>query len=271
VRETVTKVPGTRDTVERVACTNAAGRDTFITASTGRQDVQVGTDEAGKGPVLGSMFAAAVRADPSELPADVADSKRLTAPRREGLAATIRDRAAATSVVEIPVERIDDPETDMNGLTVAAHTEALAAVVDGTEQRWDAVTGLTVYLDAADTNAVRFERRVRDGLDDPPAMQAEHGADETYPVVSAASILAKVERDAHVAELAAEYGDVGSGYPGDPTTRAFLRRFVDEHGELPGCARRSWQTSADMLAERGQSALSEFGDEDRDQRSLSEF
>lgn len=222
--------------------------------------MQVGTDEAGKGPVLGSMFAAAVRADPEALPDGLADSKQLSASRREELATAIRE-VATTAVVEVPVERIDDPETDMNGLTVTAHADALATVLgEGSP---------SVYLDAADTNAVRFERRVSDELDGEPDLRAEHGADETYPVVSAASILAKVRRDAHVAELAATYGDLGSGYPGDPTTRAFLREFVDEHEELPDCARASWQTSRDVLAARGQAALSEFAD--GRQRSLSEF
>lgn len=222
--------------------------------------MQVGTDEAGKGPVLGSMFAAAVRADPETLPHELADSKQLSAPRREELAAAVRE-VATTAVVEVSVERIDDPETDMNGLTVAAHADALGAVLDDGSP--------SVYLDAADTNAVRFERRVLDELDGEPDLRAEHGADETYRVVSAASILAKVRRDAHVAELAATYGDLGSGYPGDPTTRAFLREFVGEHGGLPDCARESWQTSRDVLAERGQAALSDF--EKEGQRSLSEF
>ena len=224
--------------------------------------MQVGTDEAGKGPVLGSMFAAAVRAEPEALPAGLADSKQLSATRRERLATAIRDRAAATAVVEIPVERIDDPETDMNGLTVTAHADALAAVLDGGEPGpGDRHTtgGPAVYLDAADTNAVRFERRVRAALDSSPDLRAEHGADESYAVVSAASIIAKVSRDAHVADLATSHGAVGSGYPGDPTTREFLRRFVAEHGRLPDCARASWQTSRDVLAERGQAALSEFG------------
>jgi ribonuclease HII len=217
------------------------------------------------------MFAAAVRADPERLPEGVADSKRLSAPRREELAGAIRERAAATAVVEVSVERIDDPDTDMNGLTVAAHADALAAVVD---DPGDGETDTQVYLDAADTNAVRFERRVGDELDGVLDLRAEHGADESYPIVSAASIMAKVSRDAHVADLAAEYGDheVGSGYPGDQTTREFLREFVDERGRLPACARDSWQTSQDILAERGQAALSDFeSDDGDDQRSLSEF
>ncbi|MEF8812836.1 MAG: ribonuclease HII [Halovenus sp.] len=211
--------------------------------------MQVGVDEAGKGPVLGSMFAAAVRVDPDVLPDSVADSKQLTAGRREDLAALVRERADAVGVAEIPVERIDDPATDMNQLTVAAQAEALAVV---------ARDGLTGYVDAGDTNAVRFERRVGERVDAALDLHAEHGADETYPVVSAASIVAKVERDAHVDRLAAGYGAVGSGYPSDGQTRDFLAAYVRDHGELPACARESWQTSKDVLAARGQASLDEF-------------
>ncbi|WEL16813.1 Ribonuclease HII [Halorhabdus sp. SVX81] len=212
-------------------------------------DLRAGVDEAGKGPVLGSMFAACVVADPADLPDDVDDSKDLSAERREELAAVVRDRAHAVAVSEIPVARIDDPETDMNTLTVAAHAEALEPV---------ASDGLTAYLDAGDTNAVRFERRVADRIEADLDLRAEHGADASYLIVGAASIIAKVERDAHVAELAAEYGDLGSGYPGDSTTREFLEDYIEAHGELPACARESWQTSRDVRNAAGQAALDDF-------------
>ena len=211
--------------------------------------MEIGADEAGKGPVLGSMFAAAVRADPETLPEDVADSKRLAAERRETLAERIREQAEAVAVAEIPVDRIDAPETDMNELTVAAQARALDDV---------ALDGSVGYVDAGDTNAVRFERRVTDRIDAAVDLHGEHGADDSYAVVSAASIVAKVERDAHVADLAAEYGDVGSGYPSDDRTRTFLEEFVRDHGCLPACARESWQTSQDILASRGQASLSDF-------------
>ena len=227
--------------------------------------MQVGVDEAGKGPVLGSMFAAAVRADPEALPT-VADSKQVSPTRREELAGRIREQAAAVAVVEVPVARIDDPDTDMNELTVAAHADALGETLESGEtdtggdgERTDSDADIA-YLDAADTNAVRFERRVGERVAVPVDLRAEHGADENYAVVSAASIVAKVERDAHVAALATEYGNLGSGYPGDPTTRDFLRAFVREHGYLPDCARESWQTSQDVLADLGQASLSEFID-----------
>jgi ribonuclease HII len=208
-----------------------------------------GVDEAGKGPVLGSMFAAAVVADPRQLPA-VADSKRLAPERRQRLAADLRaDDGVTVGVAEVPVERIDDPETDMNALTVAAHARALEAVP---------VAGLAGVLDAGDVDADRFARRVADRLDVDAEVTAAHRADETDRLVAAASILAKVERDAHVAALAAEYGDLGSGYPSDPTTRAFLREYVADRGELPPCARATWQTSRDVLAAAEQSTLDSF-------------
>jgi ribonuclease HII len=89
-------------------------------------------------------------------------------------------------------------------------------------------------------------------------VHAEHSADGTYPIVAAASIVAKVERDRRVEELRDEYGDVGSGYPSDPTTRAFLREYVREHGRLPACARASWKTCDDVLCANEQSALDDF-------------
>lgn len=211
--------------------------------------MRFGVDEAGKGPVLGSMFAAAVRADPATLPDGVGDSKGIAPGRREQLDEQIRSIADAVAVAEIPVRRIDDPETDMNTLTVAAHGEALADV---------ATDGLAGMVDAGDTDAERFGRRVADRVDATVEIAAEHGADETDPLVGAASILAKVARDSHVEGLAATHGDVGSGYPSDPTTREFLAGYVERHGELPECARASWSTCADVLAAAQQSTLGEF-------------
>ncbi len=211
--------------------------------------MRIGADEAGKGPVLGSMFAAAVRAPPEAIPDGVDDSKRLSPARREELAAVLRaDDRVEVGLCEIPVSRIDGEE-DMNTLTVAAQAAAVAAV---------ARDGDGGVLDAGDTSTGRFARRVMGRVPVEVGLRAEHGADETYLLVSAASVIAKVERDAHVADLAEEYGEVGSGYPSDPTTREFLRSYVDSHGDLPGCARRSWSTCEDALAAAEQSALDSF-------------
>ena len=227
----------------------------------------VGVDEAGKGPVLGPMVAAAVRADPGSLPADVDDSKRVAPERREALATLLRERedvAIAVAVVESP--EIDAPDTDMNTLTVSGQARAVRRVVHPDDR---------VLADAGDTSEDRFARRlsalVRDGDEsderrggndhDSITVTARHGADESDPVVAAASIVAKVERDARMAAIDAEYpayDGVGSGYPSDPTTQSFLRAYVDDHGDVPDCARRSWSTCADVLAAAEQSGLSDF-------------
>jgi ribonuclease HII len=216
--------------------------------------MRIGADEAGKGPVLGPMVAAAIRAPAGELPDGVADSKRLSPARREALAATLRgDDAIAVGVGVVPVDRIDAPETDMNTLTVEAQVRAIAAVTaDGDE----------ALVDAGDVNESRFGRRVREGVAETGVsidVQAEHGADDEHAVVAAASVVAKVERDRRVDDLGADYDrPLGSGYPSDPTTRGFLREYVREHGALPACARESWQTCADVLAAAEQSSLGEF-------------
>jgi len=137
----------------------------------------------------------------------------------------------------------------MNALTVAAQADALSQV---------ASDGLAGHVDAGDVDAERFGRRVADAVTADVDITAEHGADDEYDFVAAASIVAKVARDSHVAELATGHGDVGSGYPSDPTTREFLSEYVREHGCLPDCARESWQTSRDALAAAEQSGLDEF-------------
>lgn len=213
---------------------------------------RIGVDEAGKGPVLGSMFAAAVLAPPEALPETVGDSKTIPPERREQIAQQIRaTERASVGVAEIPVTRIEEPSTDMNQLTVEAHATALRNLSMDLDR-------VPIRCDAGETDADRFGTRVADRLPGNPAIEAAHRADESDPLVGAASVLAKVARDAHVADLASEYGAVGSGYPSDPATRSFLADFVAHEGRLPDCARKTWATSADVLAAAEQSTLSEF-------------
>ena len=239
----------------------------------------LGVDEAGKGPVLGPMAAAAVLADPSALPADVDDSKRIAPSRRESIDAAIRETdGVAVGVAFVGSAEIDRPETDMNSLTVYGQARAVrAALAD-----WTAFDGgvaaaldepVRVVADAGDTSESRFARRLGESVvhgdsgadadaDRPDVdVSAAHGADEDDPLVGAASVVAKVARDERMAAIDADYAaydGVGSGYPSDPTTRSFLRAYVDDHGDVPDCARRSWATCDDVLAAAEQSGLDEF-------------
>jgi ribonuclease HII len=207
-----------------------------------------GVDEAGRGPVLGSLFVTCVSAGAAALPAGIDDSKRLSPASREALAAELRaDERVSVGVVEVTPAEIDDGS--LNELTVAAMVDAIDSVV---------LDGRSGVVDACDTDAARFGRRVTAETTAEVDIAAEHGADESHDHVGAASIVAKVARDDYIADLAAGHGAIGSGYPSDPNTRKFLREYVSKHGDLPPFARASWQTSQDVLEAAEQSALAEF-------------
>ncbi len=209
------------------------------------------------------MVAAAVRADPQRLPADVDDSKRVAPRRRAAIAAELRaSDAVDVAVATVGTAAIDAPDTDMNTLTVRGQARAVRAVTH---------PGDPVVADAGDTSESRFADRLRAFVTDPDrggdvapvadvAVDAAHGADESDPVVGAASIVAKVARDARIDAIDPVYPgyDVGSGYPSDPTTREFLRAYAADHGDVPPHARRSWSTCTDVLAAVEQSALDSF-------------
>jgi ribonuclease HII len=104
-------------------------------------------------------------------------------------------------------------------------------------------------LDAADVDAERFARSVRNMSKTTMDLIAEHKADERHLVVSAASILAKVRRDASMRELESVMQcKIGSGYPHDRDTIAFLNNWVKENRDLPPCSRHSWATAQRIKA-----------------------
>jgi len=209
-----------------------------------------GVDEAGKGSVLGPMVVAAVGVRSADIFSDlgVKDSKQLAIQERERLFVLIKKRCRVTTVV-IPAEEIDSIrcEMTMNSCVARAHAEVIQKLAPR-----------TAYVDACDVNPFRYAETVRSHLLIPCEIVSEHHADSSYPVVSAASIVAKVTRDREIAKLAKKYGKIGSGYPSDPVTIAYLSAYIDEHHSPPPIARRSWKTVSVMLAKKSQSNLSAF-------------
>ena len=232
-----------------------------------RMGPRIGSDEAGKGPVLGPMICAAVHASPSVIPDDIDDSKRLNASTRKRLRETLESHTAIDiGTAVIPVTQIDDPRTDMNTLTLNGHIAAIADL-DGV-----ATFNGTIVADASDVSESRFATRLESRLIDECngidtialnhcSIEARHGADEDDPLVAAASVIAKARRDEQITALAKEYetiGPIGSGYPSDQKTRAFLRRYIRTNGKVPACARRSWATVDDIVESIEQSSLSDL-------------
>ena len=184
-----------------------------------------GVDEAGRGPLCGAVVAAAVILDPARPIAGLADSKKLSARRREQLAVQIRAQALAWSIAEATVAEIDT----LNIL----HATMLAM------RR--AVEGLSLVP----AEALIDGNRVPSGL--PCPARAIIKGDALEPAISAASILAKTHRDAQLAELDQRYPDYGfaqhKGYP-TATHLAALARL----GPTPA-HRRSFAPVAHLLAQ----------------------
>ena len=208
-----------------------------------------GVDEAGKGAVLGPLVVAAVACGSEEEARAVGakDSKALSPSRREEIYPEILARFRVATRV-IPPEAIDArPRLSLNTCIARAH----AAVVS--ELR----PGLAI-LDACDVDEKRYRRVVAGVLTEKVKLVSEHAADRNHPVVGAASIVAKVIRDRAIAELAAEHGEIGSGYPSDPVTVAYLREYLRNRRVPPPFARSSWATTRSLVGELGQTRIADF-------------
>jgi ribonuclease HII len=208
-----------------------------------------GIDEAGRGPVLGPLVVAGVASEEDEPFAGLGlkDSKLLTARAREKLAAEIRGRATRVETIVASAEEIDlwRKTLTMNQIEVRLFTMVARAL------KADAL-----IVDAADPDAKRFGIEITAGLRTDCKVFSAHHADRDEPIVSAASIIAKTERDRlmqHISRLCVQrYGlETGSGYASDPITQRFLDEVVRTTRELPIEARRSWATSRDVLRKHG--------------------
>jgi len=209
-----------------------------------------GVDEAGKGSVLGPMVVAAVGIPSEDVFSDfeVYDSKLLSPKMRERLYAIIRKRFRVATL-RIEAHEIDGIRMGMtmNACVARAHATVI-----------DMLSPSVAYVDACDVNAFRYADMVKSHLTQSCEIISEHHADQTFKVVSAASIVAKVTRDRAITVLSKKYGEIGSGYPSDPVTIAFLSAYIDEHKQPPPIARMSWKTVTTMLANKQQSQLTEF-------------
>jgi ribonuclease HII len=108
----------------------------------------------------------------------------------------------------------------------------------------------TIYIDAVDVNEERFSKSISNLLNyRPKEIISKHRADDLYPVVSAASIIAKNKRDSIIEDLKRKFGDFGSGYTSDKKTIDFLRKWIREQKIAPTIARKSWETTKKIINE----------------------
>jgi ribonuclease HII len=200
-----------------------------------------GADEAGRGCIVGPLVVAGVSATRlgvrqlKEL--GVKDSKMLSSRQRKILYPEILKICDRTCSACIEPSEIDNVVRNGKKFRRLNYLEAIyfAKVIDKLDAR-------QVTVDACDSVPKRSEDNIRDNLKTSCRVTALHKADRDYPIVSAASIIAKVERDMEVEKLRRKHGDFGSGYPSDPLTRDFFIERMRRDEPLPTYVRQSWKT-----------------------------
>lgn len=210
----------------------------------------LGIDDAGRGPLIGPMCLAGIIVEKSkekELKMSGAkDSKLLSPSQRENILEKIK-----ASVKDYKFKLISPVEIDTGmgeGLNLN-QVEALAAasiINELTESLSIAQKqNLKIILDCPSINTNVWKQQLMGYIKDKklePKISCEHKADFNHVVVSAASILAKVTRDAEIEKIKEKIGiDFGSGYPSDPSTKAFLEKHVLDFKE-ERIFRESWAT-----------------------------
>jgi len=185
-----------------------------------------GIDEAGRGPLAGPVFAAAVILRDTPVIEGLNDSKKLTAPRREALARQIREHAWAWCIASASVAEID--RFNILGATLLAMRRACEGLQPAPQQ---------VLIDG---------NQVPPGLMCPA--QYVIGGDATVAAISAASILAKTARDAYCGEMHQRHPDYGFDQHKGYATALHLERLrhlgpCDEHRRSFAPVKRHFETA----------------------------
>ncbi len=212
---------------------------------------KLGIDEAGRGPVIGPLVIVGI-----EIPEDkeeklkeigVKDSKELTEEQREELYKEIEkivDKIYIKKVWPMEINEWMSKGKSLNELELKYFAEII------NESRAD-----EIYIDAPSPNPNNFKLKLLPLLKRDVKIIAENKADKKYPIVSAASIIAKVERDKEIEKLKEKFGDFGSGYPSDPKTR----KFLEEHWEeIIDYIRVKWKTFKEIFEKKRQKSLADF-------------
>ena len=228
----------------------------------GKDPILMGLDEAGRGCIIGDLVVGAFWIPESQLQAlkdtGATDSKKLSVKKRQRILKILPD-IGEQNRVHITPQQIDNG--NLNQLEELAFIELISGVQPD-----------VIYIDAPThpSGIPAVERRLKQALiarnayteNTLPTFIIEPKADLNYPVVSAASIVAKVHRDLGLEQTPA----LGSGYPSDPKTRSWLKEIIRSKQSFPPCVRQRWGTIDNLKREVAQEQLSiewDYSDERR--------
>ncbi len=214
----------------------------------------MGIDEAGRGPVIGSLFIAAALINESKLKEldkhDIKDSKLLLPKKREHLFKILQRILLKYKILEVKPDEIDHAVNGHDGLNLN-WLEARKTTLLINEFNPD-----IVYIDCPSPNINAYKDYLLNYIKSKNVqLIIEHKADVKYKICSAASILAKVSRDSHIKELEKKYGTIGPGYQSNSITQKFIKENFDKYPEI---FRKSWLTFKNHVNAKKQKNLDEF-------------
>jgi ribonuclease HII len=210
-----------------------------------------------KGALIGPLVIAGVaidKKDEKKLKAlGVKDSKELSPKRREELAKDIEEIARNIVVMRVQPCRIDDMRAKGINLD-KIEAMKMAEIIEMFD-------GSKIYVDSLESNSKKFKQIILSFLKKKDSdLVVENYLDESIPAVSAASIIAKVNRDEAIKDIEKEVGQpIGVGYSHDAQTIDFVKKLIKEKGKnLPHYVRRSWVTTQILQEESWQRKLKDF-------------
>ncbi len=195
-----------------------------------------GADEAGRGCLIGPLviaIASVKKNNEYEIQRlGAKDSKKLSPQMREKLYGELKSICKFT-LVKITAEELNEimKKHSLNEIEAIK----IAGAISGKKYH-------TLYVDSPDTVEERFEKRIRSHTSDKLKIVSSHRADAKFPIVSAASIAAKVERDKEIEKIKKEVGyDFNSGYTSDPITIDYVKENL-HNKKLRKYLRTRWET-----------------------------
>lgn len=214
-----------------------------------------GIDEAGRGPILGPLVMAGIFTDDAGVEQlrkiKVKDSKLLTAVQREQLFGKIIEIVRSYKIVMASPLEIDNAVNSTDGMNLNWLEARKAAEI------LNFLNPDRAIIDCPSPNVSAYKHYLMNFVFN-KQMEAvvEHKADVNWAAVSAASILAKVTRDAEIEKIKAVVGnDFGSGYLHDPKTIAFFEKNFEV---FPDIFRKSWSPYKVKVLAKLQRKLGDF-------------
>lgn len=213
----------------------------------------LGIDEAGRGSVIGPLVVAGVMIDEKDHEAlrdmGVKDSKLLSPEKREELYPKIKKMAKDYVSLKVSAEEIDRLMKIKNLNLIEA--DRMAKILK-------ALKADKAYIDTPQVSTDKFKAVLMALTKTQTRLITENKADVTYPVCSAASIIAKVERDREIEAIKKIAGfDCGVGYSHDARSIEFVRKFLG-HKSFSVYIRHSWATVDDIVSKKEQKSLGSY-------------